>query len=341
MNKENEGKVSEKDIVFEGKIWTDENGVKHRYVDPMSDPGFKILFGSEGNEELLIALLNSILPGADIVELRYKNTEHQGMLVEDGKAIFDVYCEDENGVKYLVEIQNWSQHYFNKRAVYYSTYAIQDQAAKEKKHQLQTLQKDKWDYNYAPVFVVCFLNFNMRKKIKGLYKVKENEYLSLYRYKEIETGEELGDGTTLVFVEMKKFRKSLEECSTLREMILCTMKSMGTQLENPEEITLDPLLTKFYHLAELAALPAEVRINYISAVMDRNDILNSMAEQIEDARQEGREEGRAEGREEGRAEGREEGERNLARELLKSGVSAERLAEAMKLSVEEVERLLQ
>ena len=55
------------------------------------------------------------------------------------------------------------------------------------------------------------------------------------------------------------------------------------------------------------------------------DILNSMAEQIEDARQ----------------EGREEGERNLARELLKSGVSAERLAEAMKLSVEEVERLLQ
>ena len=59
--------------------------------------------------------------------------------------------------------------------------------------------------------------------------------------------------------------------------------------------------------------------------MDRNDILNSMAEQIEDARQ----------------EGREEGERNLARELLKSGVSAERLAEVMKLSVEEVERLLQ
>ena len=63
--------------------------------------------------------------------------------------------------------------------------------------------------------------------------------------------------------------------------------------------------------------------------MDRNDILNSMAEQIEDARQEGR------------AEGREEGERNLAKELLKSGVSAERLAEVMKLSVEEVERLQQ
>ena len=267
MNKENEGKVSEKDIVFDGKIWTDENGVKHRYVDPMSDPGFKILFGSEGNEELLIALLNSILPGADIVELEYKNTERHGMLKEDGKAIFDVYCEYENGVRYLVEIQNWSQHYFNKRAVYYSTYAIQDQAAKEKKHQLQTLQKDKWDYNYAPVFVVCFLNFNMRKKIKGLYKVKENEYLSLYRYKEIETGEELGDGTTLVFVEMKKFRKSLEDCRNVREMMLCAMKSMGTQLDNPDDITNDPLLMKFYHLAELAALPAEVRIDYISVVV--------------------------------------------------------------------------
>ena len=70
MNKENEGKLSEKDIVLEGKIWIDKNGIKHRYVDPMSDPGFKLLFGSEGNEELLIALLNSILPGADIVSLR-------------------------------------------------------------------------------------------------------------------------------------------------------------------------------------------------------------------------------------------------------------------------------
>ena len=60
------------------------------------------------------------------------------MTEDDDRAIFDVYCEDADGVRFLVEMQNWSQHYFNKRAVYYSTYAIQDQAAREKKHQQKT-----------------------------------------------------------------------------------------------------------------------------------------------------------------------------------------------------------
>ena len=64
------------------------------------------------------------------------------MTEDDDRAIFDVYCEDADGVRFLVEMQNWSQHYFNKRAVYYSTYAIQDQAAREKKHQQKTLGKE-------------------------------------------------------------------------------------------------------------------------------------------------------------------------------------------------------
>ena len=54
--------VSEKDIVFDGMFWIDKNGVKHRYVNPLLDEGFKILFGSEGNEDLLIDLLNKVLP---------------------------------------------------------------------------------------------------------------------------------------------------------------------------------------------------------------------------------------------------------------------------------------
>ena len=51
-------------------FWIDKNGVKHRYVDPLLDEGFKILFGSEGNEDLLIDLLNKVLPGAEIRDLK-------------------------------------------------------------------------------------------------------------------------------------------------------------------------------------------------------------------------------------------------------------------------------
>jgi len=311
--------VSGRKARFDGKYWIDGDGIKHRYVDPMNDEGFKLLFGSEGNEDLLKELLNRIIPGVDIVDLRYNNVEHQGLVQGDGKAIFDVYCEDSEGVRFLVEMQNWSQRHFNKRAVFYSTYAIQDQAAKERKHQIKTLGKDRWDYNYAPVYVVCFLSFDMRRPPRELEKIKqEDRYLSLYKYKEIETEEELGDGTTLVFVEMLKFRKGLSDCRTSREQWLHSMKNMSIQLEVPEEIT-DPHLREVYGKAEIAAMPHDKRITYISQVMSRNDELNSRAEMLEEALAEGRVKGIAEGREIGLEIGREEGLEEGRREGLEIG----------------------
>lgn len=328
MEEKKTNEISEMDITLEGKILIDKNGNRYRYVDPMTDKGFKILFGSEGNEDLLINLLNSIIPGAEIVDLTYRNTEHQGVSEEDDKAIFDVYCEDKDGVRFLVEMQNWSQHYFNKRAVYYSTYAIQDQAAKEKRHQKKTLGKDNWDYNYAPVYVVCFLSFNMKRTPDDLIKIKQDEYLSFYRYIDIETKEELGDGTTLVFIEMNKFQKQFQECHKKKERWLCSMKNMKGQLEVPEGVTGTELET-LYSKGEIAALPQNKKLNYITYIMSRNDELNSRAEQLADAREEGRAEGRVEGRAEGRAE--------TIRKMLAAGLPADAIAAALDITVEECE----
>ena len=316
--------ISEKDIIMEGNIWIDENGKKYRYVDPMTDKGFKLLFGSEGNETLLINLLNSIIPGCRIVELTYRNTEHHGLTEDDDKAIFDVYCEDEEGVRFLVEMQNWSQHYFNKRAVYYSTYAIQDQAAKEKRHQQKTLGKDNWDYNYAPVYVVCFLSFNMKKTPVDLVKIKQDEYISYYRYTDIETREELGDGTTLVFIEMNKFQKNLQECNEMKERWLCSIKHMNSHLRIPDGIA-GTELEVLYSKGEIAALPKTKKLNYISYIMSRNDELNSRAEQISDAR----------------AEGKAEGIALSIKKMFKAGIRAAEIADILDVSLNDIDRVLQ
>ena len=95
---------------------------------------------------------------------------------------------------------------------------------------------------------------------------------------------------------------------------MCSLKSMGDQLEMPEELA-GTILETAYEKAALAAMPPEIRTIYISKAMSRNDELNSRAEMIEDALKEGyakgRDEGLAEGKEEGLAEGvikgREEG----------------------------------
>lgn len=69
-----------------------------RYVNPYTDFGFKKLFGTEMNKELLISFINSLFNGKEVVkDLTYLNTEHLGGRELDRKAVFDVYCENGKG----------------------------------------------------------------------------------------------------------------------------------------------------------------------------------------------------------------------------------------------------
>ena len=40
-------------------------GIRDRYVNPYTDFGFKFLFGTDMNKELLISFLNSLLHGCE------------------------------------------------------------------------------------------------------------------------------------------------------------------------------------------------------------------------------------------------------------------------------------
>ena len=72
-------------------------GLQERYVNFYTDFAFKKLFGTEANKELLRSFLNSLLNGEEnITKLTYLNTEQLGTQEIDRKAVFDVYCENEN-----------------------------------------------------------------------------------------------------------------------------------------------------------------------------------------------------------------------------------------------------
>ena len=71
-----------------------------RYVNPYTDFGFKMLFGTEMNKELLISFINSLLGGKEIIrDLKFLNSEHLDTSERDRRAVFDVYCENEQGRK--------------------------------------------------------------------------------------------------------------------------------------------------------------------------------------------------------------------------------------------------
>lgn len=329
------------------------DGKLYRYADLTRDKGFKIVLGCPGSEELLKHLLNRLL-GLRIARLEYRNTEHPGMTEEDRESRFDVYCEDEEGRGFQVEMQNWSQKYFNKRAVYYSSLVLQDQAVREiVKQKKEKPGKWKWDYNFKPLYVVSFLNFWNWTSPKERQKI--NDYISVYRYKDIETNEELGDGTNIIFIDLFGFQKHVDECSTMQDNWMYSIKNMFALHECPESMK-GTEIEELFAKSELAHMSVHQRINYEESVMTENDILNSMKERLEEVEElalavgraegiaKGREEGIAKGREEGIAKGREEGvvigREEIVRLLHHKGMDASSIASMLDMDIKEVEKIL-
>ena len=291
------------------------------------DPGFKIVLGTEGkSERLLMTLLNHIL-GLKIVDVKYLPTERLGLTEEESKSFFDVYCKDSSGRRFLIEMQMWGQHYFHKRAVYYSSLSVQDQARVEKEYQKRCGRV--WDYYFAPVYQISFLNFP-----NTLVEPKEegsgSPYISHYVYKSKDTGRDLGDETNIVFVDLAKFRKKFEECSNQCERWLYSIKNMHLLKTAPIGVE-GTELEELYGEAHFAAWPPEKRSLYEKSIMNRNDYENILCERYED--------GFAAGLDEGREEGREEGLLLAARNMKAQGLHIDMIMQVTGLSKSEIEKL--
>ena len=112
---------------------------------------FKKLFGTEFNKDLLIDFLNQVLGERQkIKDLTYLNIENQGKTKKDRKSFFDLYCENEQGEKFIIEMQNVYQEFFKDRSVFYATFPVQEQAVKG----------ERWNYALKAVYTVGILNFS-------------------------------------------------------------------------------------------------------------------------------------------------------------------------------------
>ena len=322
-----DGRVKDSEIVASGpKV----------FANLTYDHGFKIVFGTEGkSEKLLMTLLNRLL-GMNIVRVKYLPTERLGLTEEESKSFFDVYCKDSSGRRFLIEMQMWGQHYFHKRAVYYSALSVQDQARVERKYQKEELGRDRWNYYFAPVYVVSFLNFpNTMVEPKG---ENGNPYISHYVYKSRDTGRELGDETNLVFIDLEKFRKDFDECSNQCERWLYSIRNMHRLEKHPDGIK-GTELEELYKEALFAGWSAEKRSIYERHNMNRNDYKNILAERYEDGFADGREDGLQKGREDGLQKGREEAILQTAQKMKMMGLSTEIIIQATGLSEEDCKAL--
>ena len=172
-----------------------------KYINPHTDFGFKRLFGSEFNKELLISFLNAMFHGEqNVQDVTYLNSEQLGDRADARRAIFDVYCENDKGEKFIVEMQNVYQEFFKDRTIYYSTFPIREQAQRG----------GEWDFRLNPVYTIGLLNFNFADGLENAKRWHHEVKLM-----EVETNEVFYDKLTYIYVEIPKFDKMVSELVTM------------------------------------------------------------------------------------------------------------------------------
>ncbi len=84
---------------------------KEEIYQSVYDYGFKKLFGEEPNKDLLLDFLNELLRKVQgkITELQYLKNENLATTELNKKAVFDLYCTNEKGEKFIVKIQKTKQ----------------------------------------------------------------------------------------------------------------------------------------------------------------------------------------------------------------------------------------
>lgn len=227
-----------------------------KYVNPLTDFGFKKLFGSELNKDLLIDFLNQILPERhQIKELSYSRNEQVGQSDIDRKAIFDLYCVGESGERFIVEVQKAKQNFFKYRSIYYSSFPIQEQA-----------KKGDWDYRLEPVYTVGILDF-----VFDDHK-NNDELLHLIELKD-QRCEVFYDKLKFIYVELPKFKKNQNELESHFDKWLYVFRHLSELQNRPQKLQ-DRIFQKLFEAAEIAKFTAEEREAYEESLKYYRDIKN-------------------------------------------------------------------
>ncbi len=266
--------------------------LQEKYINPFTDFGFKKLFGTEPNKDLLIDFLNEVvLPKQRrITDLSYKKNEHLGETEFDRKAIFDLYCIGSNNERFIVEMQKAKQNYFKDRSVFYSTFPIQEQA-----------QRGDWDYRLSEVFTVGILDFVFtedknkeqvdhtknqaqktaelpNKEVRHEVKLKDQKCQVFY------------DKLTFIYLEMPNFTKTEDELVTTYDKWLYVLKNLPNLNKRPNKLQ-EKIFKRLFETAEIAKFSPHEKEQYEESLKSYRDLKNVIDTSYSDGKKDEKKEG--------------------------------------------------
>jgi predicted transposase/invertase (TIGR01784 family) len=274
-----------------------------KYINLFTDFGFKKIFGTQTNKALLIHFLNAVLGkeiSAPICDIKYGKNEFLSKNARERKAIYDIYCQDERGEHFIIELQNGRQDFFKDRSVFYASYVIQEQG-----------KRGSWNYELVPVYVVAIMNFEFDDSAS-------EKVISYVHLREKDSQQPFYDKLTLVYIEMPKFLKEIHELDTLLDKWLYVFKNMHCLDKIPSE-TQEQVFLNLFNQCEIAKYSPKEAMKYKESWKIYNDNNNVMNYAIAQAEKVATERGFENGFEKGMESGFENGlEKGIEQEKEKS-----------------------
>ena len=278
-----------------------------KYINPFTDFGFKKIFGEEANKDLLIDFLNELIQDkAPILQLSFLKSEQLGSAPTDRKAVFDLYCQNERGEKFIVELQKARQKFFKDRSLYYSTFAIQEQA-----------KVGDWDFRLQVVYSISIMDFVFDEQQTHRQKFRHDVQLI-----ESETQQVFNDKLRFVYLEMPKFNKTVDELETRYEKWLYVIKNLPRLDKVPDRLR-ERVFLKLFEVAEIATYNPQEQIAYQDSVKSYRDWKNVMDTVFEQAYN----------------GGIKDREREIARQMKLAGEPADKISTFTGLPTEEIDGL--
>ncbi len=278
---------------------------REKYVNPFTNFGFKRLFGEENNKDLLLDFLNELLKEQEgkIQEISYLPTERLPFSQGDRKPIFDIYCTNVKGEKFIVELQKTRHKYYKDHILYFSTFPILEQAI---------LGKD-WNLELKRIYTIAILDFVFDED-----KNKPEKYHYDIKLSDKETKKVFYDKLTFIYLTMPKFDKKETELQNKFDKWLFALKNLSKLERTPAELN-EAIFLKLFETAEIANLNHDEFQKYQASINICRDINNS----INTAREEGEINGKTE----------------IAEKLVNKGFDILEIVEITGLTKEDVEKL--
>ena len=323
------------------------------FVNLRSDVGFKAVFADRNNKDILIGVLNQILPPEARIEdiKEYSDREQQQDVIYGKKTVLDLVCVDKDDRTFIVEMQASEEDSFFERCVYYASGL----------YHLELSEGDLYG-KLHPVYVVSFLNYRLRHDDESLWDT--DHLISYWQFTEKRTGMVANQTISVIFVEMTLFTKTLEECVTESDRLFYIFRNSGGFQKIPEWIEeAGGISRRLAEACEVAAFDKEKKLKYEIDKMNERDILaqrvfaerkgfekgyadgeakgiaDGMAHGMAQGMAEGMAQGMAQGKAEGKAEGITEGKTEVAKAMLEIGMPIGQILQLTGLTEKQVKAL--